>query len=103
MKFLNTGQACICPNRLFVQRGIAEPFMATLTERFNGLKAGSGLTDGVTIGPLIDEAALDKMERQVADAVRQGGAGPHGRRAHHDGWSGRRLLLRSDPPGRRDA
>jgi succinate-semialdehyde dehydrogenase/glutarate-semialdehyde dehydrogenase len=72
VKFLNTGQACICPNRLFVQRGIADEFMATLTERFNALKAGSGLTDGVTIGPLIDEAALDKMERQVADAVGRG-------------------------------
>jgi succinate-semialdehyde dehydrogenase/glutarate-semialdehyde dehydrogenase len=72
VKFLNTGQACICPNRLFVQRGIAEPFMATLTERFNALKAGSGMTDGVTIGPLIDEAALDKMQRQVADALGKG-------------------------------
>jgi succinate-semialdehyde dehydrogenase/glutarate-semialdehyde dehydrogenase len=72
VKFLNTGQACICPNRLFVQRGIAEPFMATLTERFNALKAGSGMTDGVTIGPLIDDAALDKMERQVADAIGKG-------------------------------
>jgi succinate-semialdehyde dehydrogenase/glutarate-semialdehyde dehydrogenase len=72
VKFLNTGQACICPNRLFVQRGIAEPFIATLTQRFNALKAGSGMTDGVTVGPLIDDAALDKMERQVDDAVSKG-------------------------------
>jgi succinate-semialdehyde dehydrogenase/glutarate-semialdehyde dehydrogenase len=72
VKFLNTGQACISPNRLFVQRGIAEAFITTLTNRFQALKAGSGLTDGVTVGPLIDEAALDKMERQVADAVGKG-------------------------------
>ena len=72
VKFLNTGQACICPNRLFVQRGIAEPFMATLAERFRALKAGSGLTEGVTVGPLIDEAALAKMERQVDDAIGKG-------------------------------
>jgi succinate-semialdehyde dehydrogenase/glutarate-semialdehyde dehydrogenase len=72
VKFLNTGQACICPNRFFVQRSIAKPFIETMRERFAGLKAGSGLTDGVTVGPLIDEGALDKMERQVADAVAKG-------------------------------
>ena len=72
VKFLNTGQACICPNRLFVQRGIADAFIATLTERFAALKAGSGMTDGVTVGPLIDDVALAKMERQVADAVGKG-------------------------------
>ena len=72
VKFLNTGQACICPNRLFVHRGLAEPFVATLRQRFEGLVAGAGTTDGVTVGPLIDEAALDKMERQVADAMDKG-------------------------------
>ena len=72
VKFLNTGQACICPNRLFVQRAVAEPFIATLEERFKRLKAGSGLTDGVTVGPLIDADALAKMERQVADALAKG-------------------------------
>jgi succinate-semialdehyde dehydrogenase/glutarate-semialdehyde dehydrogenase len=72
IKFLNTGQACICPNRMFVQRGIAEPFIATMTERFNALKAGGGMTDGVTVGPLIDAEALAKMERQVSDAVGKG-------------------------------
>jgi succinate-semialdehyde dehydrogenase/glutarate-semialdehyde dehydrogenase len=72
VKFLNTGQACICPNRLFVQRGIADAFVATLQQRFEGLKAGAGSIDGVTVGPLIDDAALDKMERQVADALDKG-------------------------------
>ena len=72
VKFLNTGQACICPNRFFVQRGIADAFLSTLQERFEKLKAGAGSVDGVTVGPLIDAAALDKMERQVADAVDKG-------------------------------
>jgi succinate-semialdehyde dehydrogenase / glutarate-semialdehyde dehydrogenase len=72
VKFLNTGQACICPNRFFVHRSIAEPFIDTLRERFAGLKVGSGITDGVTVGPLIDDAALAKMERQVADARAKG-------------------------------
>ena len=73
VKFLNTGQACICPNRIFVQRAIAEPFVATLIDRVRALRAGNGLEDGVTVGPLIDQAALAKMHAQVDDA-RRGGA-----------------------------
>jgi succinate-semialdehyde dehydrogenase/glutarate-semialdehyde dehydrogenase len=72
VKFLNTGQACICPNRFFVHRSIADTFISTMKERFVALKAGSGMTDGVTVGPLIDDAALAKMERQVADAIAKG-------------------------------
>lgn len=72
VKFLNTGQACICPNRLFVHRSLVEPFVTTLQQRFEALVAGAGATDGVTVGPLIDEAALAKVERQVADAVDKG-------------------------------
>jgi succinate-semialdehyde dehydrogenase / glutarate-semialdehyde dehydrogenase len=72
VKLLNTGQACICPNRLFVQRSIAEPFLATLQERMEKLVAGSGFEDGVTVGPLIDEGAIEKMALQVEDAVSQG-------------------------------
>jgi succinate-semialdehyde dehydrogenase/glutarate-semialdehyde dehydrogenase len=55
-----------------VQRGIADQFTATMEERLARLQAGSGFTDGVTVGPLIDDAALAKMERQVADAVDKG-------------------------------
>ncbi len=72
VKFLNTGQACICPNRFYVQRGIADAFISTMRDRFAALRAGSGLTDGVTVGPLIDAAALAKMENQVADARAKG-------------------------------
>jgi succinate-semialdehyde dehydrogenase/glutarate-semialdehyde dehydrogenase len=72
VKVLNTGQACICPNRIYVHRSIKEKFIRVLTERLAGMKAGSGTFEGVSIGPLIDSAALDRMERQVADAVRRG-------------------------------
>ena len=72
VKFLNTGQACICPNRIFVHRSIAEPFLSVLAERVGRLKAGNGVQDGVTIGPLIDEGALAKMDEHVSDAVGKG-------------------------------
>jgi succinate-semialdehyde dehydrogenase / glutarate-semialdehyde dehydrogenase len=72
VKFLNTGQACICPNRIYVQRGIAAAFLETLTERVSALQAGRGFTDGVSIGPLVDESSLAKVDRQVHDAVAKG-------------------------------
>jgi succinate-semialdehyde dehydrogenase/glutarate-semialdehyde dehydrogenase len=74
VKFLNTGQACICPNRIFVHRSIADEFTAVLRERIEKLRPGNGLTDGVTVGPLIDTAALDKMAAHVEDAVDKGAA-----------------------------
>src|SRR5579863_2660746 len=72
VKFLNTGQACISPNRIFVHRSIAEQFLAVLADRVSKLKAGNGLEDGVTIGPLIDDGALAKMDEHVTDAVAKG-------------------------------
>lgn len=72
VKFLNTGQACICPNRFIVHRSIAEKFVATLRERVEKLVPGDGLIKGTTVGPLIDDAAIGKMERQVADATAKG-------------------------------
>jgi len=72
VKFLNTGQACISPNRIFVHASKVDEFVATLTERVGKMKAGSGLEDGVTIGPLVDGRAVDKVENQVNDAVASG-------------------------------
>jgi succinate-semialdehyde dehydrogenase/glutarate-semialdehyde dehydrogenase len=69
VKFLNTGQACICPNRFIVHRAIAEPFIATLRARVEKLVPGDGLAKGTTVGPLIDDVAVKKMQRQVDDAV----------------------------------
>ncbi len=72
VKFLNTGQACISPNRIYVQRSIAEPFLDTLSERVAKMQAGEGFTAGVSIGPLVDEASVAKVERQVNDARAKG-------------------------------
>lgn len=72
VKFLNTGQACISPNRFFVHRSQAERFTAVFAERVAKMKAGSGLDDSVTIGPLVNEAAVAKVEAQVQDAVAKG-------------------------------
>ncbi|HEX3566065.1 MAG TPA: NAD-dependent succinate-semialdehyde dehydrogenase [Acidimicrobiales bacterium] len=94
VKFLNTGQACICPNRIFVQRGVADSFIGTLVERVERLRPGNGLDDGITIGPLIDEPALAKMQHQVDDAralgatVRVGGQRLDGEAfAHGQFWA----------------
>lgn len=72
VKFLNTGQACISPNRIFVHNEILEKFLKTLTDRVAGMKAGNGLEQGVTIGPLVNNEAVVKVEKQVADAVEKG-------------------------------
>lgn len=72
VKFLNTGQACISPNRIYVHRGILDGFLETLTGRVARMKAGSGFEEGVTIGPLVNEAAVEKVDNQVRDAVAHG-------------------------------
>lgn len=72
VKFLNTGQACISPNRMFVHESMVDVFAETLTERVSKLRAGSGLEDGVPIGPLVNETAVAKVENQVNDAVAKG-------------------------------
>jgi succinate-semialdehyde dehydrogenase/glutarate-semialdehyde dehydrogenase len=72
VKFLNTGQACISPNRIYVQRGIIDRFLEVLTSRTAKLEAGPGDQANVSIGPLIDQSSLDKVQRQVDDAVGRG-------------------------------
>ncbi len=72
VKFLNTGQACISPNRIFVHRSMMEPFLEALHKRVSKMRAGSGFTDGVSIGPLVSEAEIEKVDRQVRDAEERG-------------------------------
>ena len=72
VKFLNTGQACISPNRIFVQRRRLEPFLETLKSRVDALQAGDGMDPANSIGPLINEAAVEKVDRQVRDAIGKG-------------------------------
>jgi len=72
VKFLNTGQACISPNRIFVHENLVDAFAETITDRVTNLRAGNGTEEGVAIGPLVNEAAVAKVENQVNDAVAKG-------------------------------
>lgn len=72
VKMLNTGQACISPNRMFVQRSVVEPFLDELVSRVTRMRAGNGMEDGVAVGPLVDDGAIEKVDRQVKDAVAKG-------------------------------
>lgn len=71
-KFRNTGQTCVCVNRFLVQDGVYDAFVAKLTEAVHGLKQGNGFSDSATQGPLINAAALAKVEAHVADATNKG-------------------------------
>jgi succinate-semialdehyde dehydrogenase/glutarate-semialdehyde dehydrogenase len=72
LKFLNAGQACISPNRLYVHAGSADAFTETMADRVAKVRAGNGFTDGVGVGPLVNEAAVAKVAAQVDDAVAKG-------------------------------
>ncbi|MGE0704602.1 MAG: NAD-dependent succinate-semialdehyde dehydrogenase [Vicinamibacterales bacterium] len=71
-KYRNTGQTCVCANRFLVQAGVYDAFATRLAEATDRLKVGSGLDAGVTQGPLIDAAAVEKVEAHVRDAVAKG-------------------------------
>jgi succinate-semialdehyde dehydrogenase/glutarate-semialdehyde dehydrogenase len=72
VKFLNTGQACISPNRVYVHGSIATRFIEVLGERVGRMRAGNGLEQGITIGPLVDAPALQKVDHHVQDAITKG-------------------------------
>lgn len=71
-KFRNAGQTCICANRFLVHESVHEAFVARLAEAMDGLRVGRGTEPGVSVGPLIDDAAVAKVRGHVADAVTQG-------------------------------
>jgi succinate-semialdehyde dehydrogenase/glutarate-semialdehyde dehydrogenase len=71
-KFRNAGQTCVCANRILVQDGVYDAFAEKLTAEVKKLKVGAGVETGVTVGPLINTAALKKVEEHVADAVAHG-------------------------------
>jgi succinate-semialdehyde dehydrogenase/glutarate-semialdehyde dehydrogenase len=81
-KFRNTGQACISANRVLVQSGVYDAFAAKLVERVARLRVGNGLEAGVQHGPLIDDAALAKVEEHIADALALGASVLHGGKRH---------------------
>jgi succinate-semialdehyde dehydrogenase/glutarate-semialdehyde dehydrogenase len=68
----NIGEACTAANRFLVQRGVAEEFGRRLAERMGALKLGRGTDDDVTVGPLIDQDAIDKVTELVSDATGRG-------------------------------
>jgi succinate-semialdehyde dehydrogenase/glutarate-semialdehyde dehydrogenase len=71
-KYRNTGQTCVCANRLLVQSSVYDDFAARLGRAVDGLKVGPGLEAGVSQGPLIDDAAVSKVESHIRDAVSKG-------------------------------
>jgi succinate-semialdehyde dehydrogenase / glutarate-semialdehyde dehydrogenase len=71
-KFRNGGQTCVCANRILVQAGVYDAFADKLVARVKKMKVGSGLEPGVAIGPMINEAAISKINRHVADALSKG-------------------------------
>ncbi len=81
-KYRNTGQTCVCANRLFVQDGIYDRFAAKLAEKVKAFKVGAGTESGVVQGPLIDAAALAKVEDHVADALAGGAKAVTGGKRH---------------------
>jgi succinate-semialdehyde dehydrogenase/glutarate-semialdehyde dehydrogenase len=81
-KYRNTGQTCVCANRILVQRGIHDAFAAKLAARAGALKVGVGTEPGVEQGPLIDQPALEKVEAHVADALEKGARVLVGGRRH---------------------
>ncbi len=72
-KYRNAGQTCVCANRLLVQEGVYDAFAEKLAAAVNKLKVGNGVEDGITTGPLINPAAIKKVEEHIADAVKKGG------------------------------
>src|SRR5699024_8506106 len=71
-KFRNNGQTCICANRLYVHESIAEEFTSRLKDKVNNMKIGLGLEEGIELGPLINEQAVDKVKAHVEDALKKG-------------------------------
>lgn len=72
-KFRNAGQTCVCANRIYVQDRVYDAFVSRFAAKVKALKVGNGFEAGVTQGPLIEDAALEKVKRHVADAVAKGG------------------------------
>ncbi|GAB7549187.1 NAD-dependent succinate-semialdehyde dehydrogenase [Cupriavidus sp. 8B] len=84
-KYRNGGQTCVCANRFYIQNGIYDAFATKFAERASQLRVGNGLEDGVVIGPLIEDAAVEKVTSLVDDAMSKGGRLLTGGRKHQLG------------------
>lgn len=72
-KFRNAGQTCVCANRLYVQSGVYDQFVEKLSAAVSQFNIGNGLKEGVNFGPVIDAAAIEKVEEHIHDALEKGG------------------------------
>ena len=72
-KYRNAGQTCVCANRFYVQDGVYDQFVAKFSAKVKALKVGNGFEEGVMQGPLIEDAAVEKVSRHVLDAIAKGG------------------------------
>lgn len=81
-KFRNNGQTCVCANRLYVQNGVYDAFAEKLAKAVGDLKTGNGFDEGIAMGPLIDHAALKKVDEHVQDAVSKGAVILQGGKPH---------------------
>ncbi|HYC49184.1 MAG TPA: NADP-dependent succinate-semialdehyde dehydrogenase [Burkholderiales bacterium] len=84
-KYRNTGQTCVCANRMFVQDGVYDAFAKKFADRVAGMKVGNGLEDGVVQGPLIDMKAVEKVEEHISDALGKGARVLTGGKRHEKG------------------
>ena len=81
-KFRNSGQTCVCANRIYVQNGIYPRFCDLLQQKMQMLRVGNGLEKGVNQGPLINQAAVEKVKEHIADALQKGAKLLSGGKAH---------------------
>ncbi len=86
-KYRNSGQTCVCANRIYVQAGVHDAFVEKLVEKTRALKVGDGREDGVEQGPLIDMDAVEKVEELLGDAVAKGADVATGGKRHANGGS----------------
>jgi len=86
-KFRNAGQTCVCANRLLVQDGVYDAFAAKLSDAVAALKVGNGFEEGVSVGPMIDLAAVEKVEEHIGDALEKGAKIALGGKRHALGGS----------------
>ncbi len=84
-KFRNTGQTCVCANRIFVQDAVYDKFAKMLSDKVSAMKVGNGLEDGNLQGPLIDMKAVEKVEEHIADALAKGAKILTGGKRHEKG------------------
>ncbi len=98
-KFRNGGQTCVCANRIFVEDTIYDAFSAKLQDAVGTLVVGNGMTAGTTIGPLIDQAAVDKVQDHISDAVSKGAKISLGGKRHALGGTFFEPTILLDVPG----